>query len=171
MWKRIKPCWSCNSEGPCYKECKCLKCVDPKAYVKWRCQNPDQYKKWLEDLTDIRSTTELTAGRENRDRQAKWTFGEIRDILEYQTKIMGVPLRTVDAENTSIKCPRCGLIDKKNRKSRDMFECIKCYYTEIADLVGAINISRRAAAAGVNQPIVSSVFTTDTSYPALAGSS
>jgi hypothetical protein len=45
---RLKPCWSCDAEGPCYPDCLCAKCVDPDGYEEWRSENPDQYADWLE---------------------------------------------------------------------------------------------------------------------------
>jgi putative transposase len=81
-----------------------------------------------------------------------------------------VPLMVVSPEYTSQQCPiaNCQHIDEKNRKTRDLFECMKCGYTEMADYVAAINIASRVP---VNEPIVASVFTTVTSSHALAGSS
>ena len=45
-------------------------------------------------------------------------------------------------------------IDKRNRKTRDLFQCLQCGFTAMADYIGAINIRLKAKimAAIVNQP-------------------
>jgi len=43
---------------------------------------------------------------------------------------------------TSITCPICGYRSKKNRVSRDRFECQSCGYGEEADYVSALNIAK-----------------------------
>jgi putative transposase len=48
----------------------------------------------------------------------------------------------VPAMNTSRTCPQCGHVSKDNRKSQAVFACVKCGYSENADLVAAINILR-----------------------------
>lgn len=88
----------------------------------------------------------VTVGRGQRDRHSKWTFGKLRDFLTYKAKREGVPSR---------QCPECLYIDKRNRKTRSIFECLKCGYMEMADYVAACNIAARAA---VNQPIVAPLF-------------
>ena len=55
----------------------------------------------------------------------------------------GIPFKTVPAQNTSITCPYCGYKDKKNRNG-EWFKCLKCGYQTDADLVGAMNIAKRA---------------------------
>jgi putative transposase len=100
----------------------------------------------IENLKGIRSR--VTVRRENRDKLSKWTFGEMRTLLEYKTKRDGTPLILVKPRNTSRQCPKCGYNDKKNRRSRT-FKCLKCGYTEMADYVAALNIAARAS---VNKP-------------------
>ena len=66
-----------------------------------------------------------------------------------------MPLKVVKSENTSRQCPKCRHIDKRNRKTRNLFECLKCGYMEMADYVAAINIAAKAwPRAAVKQPIV-----------------
>lgn len=47
------------------------------------------------------------------------------------------------AKNTSVTCPKCGAVDKRNRTG-ERFKCLKCEYTADADIVGAMNIARNA---------------------------
>jgi predicted RNA-binding Zn-ribbon protein involved in translation (DUF1610 family) len=55
----------------------------------------------------------------------------------------GVPFKLVPAQYTSITCPKCGFKDDKNRKS-ERFTCQRCRYKADADIVGAMNIARKA---------------------------
>ena len=67
--------------------------------------------------------------------------------IEYKAKVLGV-LIFVDPKNTSRQCPNpeCQYIDKRNRrKTRDLFQCLQCGFTAMADYVGAIiNIRLKA---------------------------
>jgi putative transposase len=96
----------------------------------------------IENLKHIRSR--VTVRRSQRDRHSKWAFGQLRDFLTYKAKREGVPLKVVKSENTSRQCPKCQHIDKRNRKTRNLFECLKCGYIETADYVAAINIAAKA---------------------------
>jgi putative transposase len=123
----------------------------------------------LEDLTNIRLRTTVFR-RSQRDRHSKWSFGELRNFVTYKAKKEGVPLRIVNSKNTSRQCPSCEYIDRRNRKSRNDFECLQCGYKEMADYVAARNIAAKARAA-VNQPIVAPLFSAVTSHHALADGS
>ena len=104
----------------------------------------------LEDLKGIRSRS--TVRRNQRDRQTKWAFGELRAFIGYKAKGAGVPVVLINPAGTSQTCSRCGYNAAANRKSRDLFACQRCGHQAPADLNAAINIACRAA---VNQPIVS----------------
>jgi putative transposase len=120
----------------------------------------------MEDLKGIRSR--VTVNRSQRDRHSKWAFDQLRSFVEYKARVKGVPLKIVDARNTSRECPKCHYIDARNRKTRDDFACLRCGYQAMADYVAACNIKDRAA---VNQPIVAPLFSAVTSHHALAGGS
>jgi len=55
----------------------------------------------------------------------------------------GIPFKPVPAKCTSITCPKCGYIDKKNRNG-ERFNCQNCGYQADADIVAAMNIAKRA---------------------------
>ncbi len=63
----------------------------------------------------------------------------------------GVSIQVVDPRNTSRTCPKCGHIDKKNRKSQSEFVCTSCGFSGFADVIAATNIAVRAS---VNMPNV-----------------
>ena len=117
----------------------------------------------MEQLRYIRSR--VTVRRNQRDRHSKWSFGQLRQFVEYKAKKEGVPLYIVKPKNTSRECPRCHRIDVKNRPTRNEFKCIQCEYEAMADYVAAINIAARAA---VNQPMVAPLFSAAASHVALA---
>ena len=94
----------------------------------------------VEDLTHIRSRT--TVRKPQRRAHSSWAFAQLRSFLVYKAALHGVPLVAVDPRNTSRTCPCCGLIDKRNRPTRDQFRCIGCGRAGPADTTAAVNISR-----------------------------
>lgn len=68
---------------------------------------------------------------------------EFRRQLDYKTQWRGGFLFAVPAQNTSLICPCCGHVSKENRQTQAKFICVKCGYTENADVVGAINVLER----------------------------
>ena len=62
------------------------------------------------------------------------------NMLEYKAKKFGAVLVKVDPKNTSRTCPCCGHVDKRNRKSQAVFECVRCGYATNADTNAAFNI-------------------------------
>lgn len=53
----------------------------------------------------------------------------------------GLMVIEVSPYQTSITCPKCGTVDKQSRVTRDKFICVKCKYTNHADIVGALNVA------------------------------
>lgn len=99
----------------------------------------------LEDLEGIRDRVQ--ANRRQRRRLHNWGFHELRSLIEYKARLRGVPVDLVDPRNTSRQCSCCGLIDKRNRPSRDQFKCIGCGVAAPADHNAALNIRQRALTA------------------------
>ena len=65
---------------------------------------------------------------------------EMRSQLVYKAGWYGSHIEDVHPKNTSLTCPECGAIDKKNRKSQSVFECVECGHTNNADINAARNI-------------------------------
>ena len=99
----------------------------------------------IEDLEGIRNR--VKANRRQRRRLHNWGFHELRALIEYKARMRGVPVDLVDPRNTSRQCSCCGLIDKRNRPSRDQFKCIGCGVAAPADHNAALNIRQRALTA------------------------
>lgn len=103
----------------------------------------------LEDLKDIRKRT--TVRKSQRAMHSSWAFSQLRSFLTYKGALQGVSVEMEEAKDTSRTCPRCGSVDKRNRKSQSEFECKVCRFAGHADHVAAINIARRVT---VNRPKV-----------------
>jgi len=104
----------------------------------------------LEDLHGIRDR--VTVRKRQRSMHMGWAFHQMRQFVTYKALQSGVKIVIVDPRDTSRTCLSCGHVDKKNRKSQSEFECVLCGFKANADVVGAKNISSRAA---VNRPMVS----------------
>lgn len=101
----------------------------------------------VENLNGIRER--VTARRSQRATLHSWSFGQLRQFIEYKSRLAGVPVVAVDPRYTSQTCPECGYIDKRNRQSQSLFQCVSCGLAGPADTIAAVNIGCRAA---VNQP-------------------
>ena len=106
----------------------------------------------MEDLTGIRDRVK----RRKKDRANfhSWTFRKLSTMIEYKCVERGIPVIRVDPGYTSQRCPRCGKIDKSNRKSQALFRCINCGFQDNADHVASVNLCERAHQvwAPVNEP-------------------
>ena len=95
----------------------------------------------MEDLRFIRSR--VSARKEQRRVLHSWAFADLQAKIQYKCRLVGIPVKTVPAWNTSRTCPACGHVAKANRKTRDLFDCVKCGFTANADSNAAVNIGRR----------------------------
>ena len=94
----------------------------------------------VEDLTHIRSR--ITVQRSERRAHHSWAFAQLRAFLTYKAALAGVPLIAVNPRYTSQACPACGCINRRNRPTRDRFQCISCGHAGPSDTTAAVNISR-----------------------------
>jgi IS605 OrfB family transposase len=109
----------------------------------------------MEKLTGIRMNAKHRRSQ-NGDFHS-WAFRKLQSFIEYKALERGIPVVYVEPKNTSITCPRCGCIDKANRRSQSLFRCVRCGFQHNADYVASLNLSRvQLAGSGwavVNQPI------------------
>ena len=70
-------------------------------------------------------------------------INDIKNVLLRIASKFGIKVHFVAAEYTSITCPICGHIHKNNRKDQETFSCVKCGYTNNADLNASYNIKNR----------------------------
>ena len=87
----------------------------------------------LEDLTNIRN------GKKNK-KLGKWSFAELRSIIEYKASATGKKIVVIDPRHTSRTCSRCGFQKKENRDGRT-FKCKSCGFQVDADLNASRNIA------------------------------
>jgi IS605 OrfB family transposase len=99
----------------------------------------------LEDLRHIRSRTERTVKKSQRQRHSSWAFAQLRAFIAYKAALAGVSAIYVDPGDTSRTCSRCGHCEKANRVSQVEFLCRSCGYEAPADWNAAVNIAARAA--------------------------
>jgi putative transposase len=64
-------------------------------------------------------------------------------MLEYKAKLVGISVIRVSEAYTSQRCSCCGIIDKRNRRSRGLYLCSSCGLRLNADHNAAINICNR----------------------------
>ena len=108
----------------------------------------------LEDLKGIRKRTIVR--KKQRATHHSWGFHQLAKFIEYKALLAGVPIIYIDPRNTSRECISCGHIDKANRKSQNLFFCVKCGYTANADYNAAMIIANRGRGE-VNRPYTTSL--------------
>ena len=70
-------------------------------------------------------------------------LADVKNIFQRLGKKYQVKVATVNPAYTSQQCPICNHISKSNRKSQEMFSCIKCGHEDNADNNASINILNR----------------------------
>lgn len=73
-----------------------------------------------------------------------WSYYDLQSKIEYKAKEHGIEVVKIDPRYTSLRCSKCGCIDKRNRngeKEQAKFKCVKCEYAENADVNAARNIA------------------------------
>ena len=70
-------------------------------------------------------------------------LGDLKNEFEHIARKCGIAVSLVQSFYTSQTCPKCGCINKENRKSQEEFECVECGYKANADLNASRNIKQR----------------------------
>lgn len=70
-------------------------------------------------------------------------WGMFFEMLSYKQSWNGGMVLKVPANHTSQTCPCCQHVAKENRRRQAEFVCVKCSYSNHADLVGAMNVLSR----------------------------
>ena len=73
---------------------------------------------------------------------SKWSYYELKKMIEYKAERKGIKVRYVNPAFTSQTCSKCGHVDKGNRQTQEKFKCTKCGFELNADHNASINIAR-----------------------------
>ena len=96
----------------------------------------------IEDLTGVSFEEQnLKRTKDGRNELRSWTFYQLEQFLMYKALEVGSKVLKVSAKYTSQRCPKCGRINKPNRKHETHeYICDCCGYRSNDDRVGAMNI-------------------------------
>jgi len=95
-----------------------------------------------EDLKNLRN------GRKTRSRQLNYRlstfpYRKFTEFLDYKFHEHSFEVKTINPRKTSITCPLCGNVDKRNRTSKDEFLCENCGFRFNAQYVACLNMFSR----------------------------
>jgi IS605 OrfB family transposase len=92
--------------------------------------------------------------RHARQSHISSTMGILQHMITYKCEESGIPVVFVRPDFTSQRCPRCGTIDKYNRRTQALFRCVSCGFQHNADFVASVNLRELALGgwAAVSQP-------------------
>jgi putative transposase len=95
----------------------------------------------VEKLTGIRERVRLR--KPQRATLHSWALAQLGSLLAYKAKRAGVAFVEVDPAYTSQTCSACRWVDKRNRRTQSVFECVRCRFVGHADHNAALNIAAR----------------------------
>ena len=102
----------------------------------------------LENLKDIRATSKMGRGKQNKNVETKrrfhrWSFEQFHGFLSYKAAWHGIQVVKIDPRHTSQTCSKCGQQHRSNRRSQSLFKCHECGYFLNADLNASYNIRNK----------------------------
>jgi len=98
----------------------------------------------LEKLGGIRKSKASKSNKKNKSGESfkssinTWEFYQLQTMIEYKSKICGIPVAYIDPHYTSQKCSRCGLMGNRDKKK---YSCSSCGHVDHADANAAFNIA------------------------------
>ena len=111
---------------------------------------------------------------------SSWACGELLDLIEYKTELLGVNVERVNPWGTSRYCPRCAERGETVKAPDDHtacrhgghFHCPECGYECDRDVVGAINVGRKHLSESKMEaanPVAYTEAGNHASFPSLSG--
>ena len=73
-----------------------------------------------------------------------WSYFDLQEKIKYKAEEKGIEFILINPSFTSLRCSKCGCIEKENRNSKEnqaKFQCVLCGNMENADINAAKNIS------------------------------
>ena len=102
--------------------------------------NADLVRESLKDL-------KLNGRRKNKQlnyRLSTFPYRKFIEYIDYKFHERGLSVEEVDAKKTSITCPICGYVDKRNRIDKETFKCRRCGFSFNAQYVACLNLFSRS---------------------------
>ncbi|MEW6381971.1 MAG: transposase [bacterium] len=96
----------------------------------------------VEKLQDLKKGKQPKRGKAFRKTLSNWNYRELLNILQMRCEENRVFFRSVNPCKTSRTCPACSHTERGNRVGEN-FKCLRCGYSEQADIVGSLNILTR----------------------------
>jgi len=96
-----------------------------------------------ESLKDLRLNSRKRSKQLNY-RLSTFPYRRFIEYLNYKFSERGLNVSEIDAKRTSIACPICGYVDKKNRLDKETFKCRRCGFTFNAQYVACLNLFSRS---------------------------
>jgi IS605 OrfB family transposase len=96
-----------------------------------------------EDLTGLINSLRKIKNKDHRTKLIIMGYRRLGKWIDWQAEKQGVPLAIVNPNGTSSKCPKC---DSKGLKEVDYrrLRCPRCGFEEDRDVIGKLNIRKRA---------------------------
>ena len=98
------------------------------------------YKRKIETIVigDIKHIREsINYGKKANEKLHQWAFSQIREMITYKAKAVGIKVATQNEAYTSQTCPSCG---NRKKPAKRNYKCFKCGWHGHRDIVGASNI-------------------------------
>ncbi len=96
----------------------------------------------VEKLKNLKQGKQKNRTKEFRKTLSNWNYRELLNIIQMRCEENRVFFRSVNPYKTSQTCPSCSHTERGNRVGEN-FKCLKCGYSEHADIVGSLNILTR----------------------------
>ena len=96
-----------------------------------------------ENLKDLKLNGKKKSKQLNY-RLSTFPYRKLIGYTDYKFYERGLNVVEVDAKKTSITCPVCGYIDKRNRIDKETFRCRRCGFTFNAQYVACLNLFSRS---------------------------
>lgn len=96
----------------------------------------------VERLMDLKQGKPSHRSKAFRKTLSNWNYRELLKIIELRAQENRVSFRSVTPYKTSQQCPDCAHTERGNRSS-EKFRCLRCGYSDQADIVGSRNILDR----------------------------